>query len=102
MEDCILYTPVFMSDSAFVDWINDFLPGLELSKIKKAVIHLSQNYRLSTDYLCEILHKLRKEDFQYRTCIDLAIENRQSIADWLHRLTPEEFKVTKIGYKLNL
>lgn len=42
-------------------------------------------------------------DFQehdFKLCMDLAVENRQRIADWLHRLAPGEFKSIKIGYKM--
>ena len=142
VEDYTLFLPEFMRDSAFIDRIHGFLPGWGLPKIKKAGTHLSQNYGLATDYFCEIIHELRKVDFQHRImsrveltgdltirdeksvlriasgmlkilcphgkfeepdfklCMDLALQNRQRIADWLQRLAPGEFKAIRIGYKV--
>lgn len=64
VEDFTYVLPQFMRDSAFVDRINGIIPGWKLPKIKKPEIHLSQNYGFSSDYFSEILHELRKMDFQ--------------------------------------
>uniref|UniRef100_A0A7C4TBJ5 Uncharacterized protein n=1 Tax=candidate division WOR-3 bacterium TaxID=2052148 RepID=A0A7C4TBJ5_UNCW3 len=73
VEDFTYILPEFMRDSAFVDRINGIIPGWKLPKIKKPELHLSQNYGFSTDYFSEILHELRKIDFQteLKSIVDL-------------------------------
>ena len=58
MPDC-------MSDSAFVDRIHGMIPGWEMPKIKQSELHLSNGYGIITDYFCEVMHELRKENFGY-------------------------------------
>lgn len=136
--------PGFMRDSAFVDRVHGFIPGWELPKLRKAEEHLSHGYGLVTDYFCEIMHALRRKDFQHiinehihltgdvtfrdergikkiangmlkilcphggiteeelKISIDLALEYRQRIADWLYVLSPGEFKRRQLGYKVML
>lgn len=134
--------PDFMRDSAFVDRLHGFIPGWQLPKLRKAEEHLSQSYGLVTDYFCEIMHALRRRDFQHivnehvqltgdvtfrdergikkiasgmlkilcphgifsrqelEICMDLATEYRQRIADWLHVVSPGEFKRKNLRYKV--
>ena len=141
-EDLAEAIPPFMRDSAFVDRIHGLLPGWELPKIMRTELNLSQDHGLATDYFCEILHELRKVDFQHyisRSCtlsdeatirdekaikklasgmlkilcphgefsledlclvLDLAIEYRQRVADWLHTIAPGEFKEKQLSYEL--
>jgi len=58
------YLPNFMRDAAFLDRIHGLLPGWELPKILRSDIHLAQGYGLATDYLSEILHRLRAYSFE--------------------------------------
>lgn len=134
--------PPFMKDSAFIDRVHGFIPGWRLPKLMKAGEHLSRNYGLISDYFCEIMHNLRRKDFEHiinehvqvsdnatfrdergirkiasgmlkilcphgkfseedlRICMDLAIEYRQRIGDWLSDLSPGEFKRKKLAYKI--
>jgi len=54
----------FMKDTAFLDRIHGLLPGWELPKILKSDIYLAQGYALATDYLSEILHRMRAYSFE--------------------------------------
>ncbi|ODS38775.1 MAG: TIGR02688 family protein [Candidatus Altiarchaeales archaeon WOR_SM1_79] len=56
--------PKIMQDTAFLDRLNGFIPGWELIRIQKSSTHLTTNFGFAADYLCEILHELRKIDFQ--------------------------------------
>ena len=145
IEEFANVLPEFLrKDSAFVDRIHGFIPGWELPKIMQSEIHLSKNYGFVNDYFCEILHELRKQDFQIhitkdvelssdekvtirdekaikktaagllkvlcpndefgddelKLCMDIAIEYRQRVADWLHKLSPGEFKRKHFRYKI--
>ena len=40
-------------------------------------------------------------DSELKMCMDIAVEYRQRIVDWLHQLSPGEFKEKKIGYEMN-
>jgi ATP-dependent Lon protease len=145
VEDYSSVIPECMKDSAFIDRIHGLIPGWELPKILETEIHLAKGFGFITDYFCEILHELRKEDFQHyisenvkltsepekltirdeksikkiasgmlkilcphgkfteedlMTCMNLAVEYRQRVVDWLHKLAPGEFKKTKLGYKI--
>jgi len=53
------YLPNFMKDTAFLDRIHGLIPGWELQKILRSDIHLAQGYGLATDYLSEVLHRMR-------------------------------------------
>jgi ATP-dependent Lon protease len=75
IEDFTYVLPEFMRDSAFIDRINGLIPGWELPKIKKPEIHLSQNYGFSVDYFSEILHELRRRDFQTELTKRVSLEN---------------------------
>jgi len=57
--------PECMRDSAFVDRIHGFIPGWELPKILQSDIHLSSGYGFVSQYFCEVVNELRKEDFQH-------------------------------------
>lgn len=75
IEDFTYVLPEFMRDSAFVDRINGIIPGWKLPKIKKPEKHLSQDYGFSSDYFSEILHELRKMDFQTELKRIINLEN---------------------------
>lgn len=57
------YLPNFMKDAAFLDRIHGLLPGWELPKILRSDIHLAHGYGLATDYLSEVLHRMRAHSF---------------------------------------
>ncbi|MEM3539113.1 MAG: BREX system Lon protease-like protein BrxL [Nitrososphaerales archaeon] len=144
-EDYSSVLPECMRDSAFIDRIHGFIPGWELPKIMQTEVHLSKGYGFITDYFCEILHELRKEDFQHyvtekveltstpekltirdeksikkiasgilkilcphgefsdeelKICMNIAIEYRQRVHNWLCKLSPGEFKEKKLGFNL--
>jgi len=40
------------------------------------------------------------EDEYLKLALELAIEYRQKIADWLHYIAPGEFQMKKIGYRV--
>jgi len=75
IEDFTYVLPDFMRDSAFIDRINGLIPGWQLPKIRKPEAHLSQNYGFSVDYFSEILHELRKMDFQSEITKRIDLEN---------------------------
>ena len=64
-EDFSTVMPDCMNDSAFVDRIHGMIPGWEMPKIKQSELHLCNGYGLITDYFCEIMHELRKENFSH-------------------------------------
>lgn len=57
------YLPSFMRDTAFLDRIHGFIPGWRLPKILSSDRHLASGYGLASDYLAEVLHRLRGEAF---------------------------------------
>lgn len=75
IEDFTYVLPDFMRDSAFIDRINGLIPGWQLPKIRKPEAHLSQNYGFSVDYFSEVLHELRKMDFQSEITKRIDLEN---------------------------
>jgi len=40
------------------------------------------------------------DDKELKVALDLAVEYRQRIADWLHFMRPGEYERKKIGYKI--
>ncbi len=64
LGNIIDYLPDFMKDAAFLDRIHGLLPGWELPKILRSDIHLAQGYGLATDYLSEMLHRMRTKSFE--------------------------------------
>ena len=143
VEDYSSVMPECMKDSAFIDRLHGFIPGWELPKIEQTEVHLSKGYGFIADYICEIMHELRKEDFQryiadkvklyadhgkvtirdqksihrmasgllkllcphrkfsekeLKICMDLAIESRQQIHQWLCEISPGEFSHKKLRY----
>lgn len=52
--------PSFLQVEALIDRIHYYLPGWEIPKIRPDAS--SKDYGLITDYLCEIMHELRKID----------------------------------------
>jgi ATP-dependent Lon protease len=77
IEDFSAVMPDCMNDSAFVDRIHGMIPGWEMPKIKQSEVHLCNGYGLITDYFCEVMHELRKENFSYNVSkrICLSAEN---------------------------
>src|SRR5207249_1350613 len=55
-----------LRDSAFIDRIHACIPGWELPKIQLTEIHLSKSMGFAADYFSEILHEMRKLNFQAR------------------------------------
>ncbi|MFQ6126224.1 MAG: BREX system Lon protease-like protein BrxL [Candidatus Heimdallarchaeota archaeon] len=55
--------PTEMRETAFIDRFNGFIPGWELPRIQQSEKHLAKNYGFVSDYFAEILHELRKIDF---------------------------------------
>src|SRR5260370_12144750 len=52
--------PDFLQVEAFIDRLHGYLPGWEIPKIHPG--SLAQEYGFITDYLCEIMHELRRKD----------------------------------------
>lgn len=52
--------PDFLQVEAFIDRLHGYLPGWEIPKIHPA--SLAQDYGFITDYFCEIMHELRRQD----------------------------------------
>jgi ATP-dependent Lon protease len=50
--------PSFLQVEALIDRLHYYLPGWEIPKISP--VSASQNYGFITDYLCEIMHELRR------------------------------------------
>ena len=137
--------PECMRDSAFVDRIHGFIPGWEFPKISQSDVHLANGYGFVSQYFCEILNELRKEDFQHyvadrvdlsshptrlgirdeksirrvasgllkilcphgefgneelKTCMDIAVEYRQRVHDWLCELSPGEFEPKQFTFTI--
>ena len=59
----LYYLPSFMRDTAFLDRIHGFVPGWRLPKILSSDRHLASGYGLASDYLAEVLHRLREASF---------------------------------------
>jgi ATP-dependent Lon protease len=69
-------------DSAFFDRLHGCIPGWELPKIQAAGIHLSNSLGFAADYFCEILHEMRKTDFQQLVKRKISIDgSRVTIRD---------------------
>lgn len=51
--------------SAFLDRLAGIVPGWELDSIKDPRIAYTKNYGFAADYFSEILHKIRRENYQY-------------------------------------
>ena len=52
--------PDFLQVIAFIDRIHAYLPGWEIPKLTPQ--SYAKDYGFITDYLCEIMHELRKTD----------------------------------------
>ncbi|MGB9694049.1 MAG: BREX system Lon protease-like protein BrxL [Fervidobacterium sp.] len=125
-----------------IDRIHGIIPGWELPKISMSTRHLSRGYGIASDYFCETMHELRKQNYTHiidqeieltgdytirderavkriasgllkllnpnesidktelKTIMDIAIEYRKRINDWLHILSPGEFPKKEISYTL--
>ena len=137
--------PECMRDSAFVDRIHGFIPGWELPKIMQSDLHLSNGYGFVSQFFCEVMNELRKNDFQHyiadrvelssqggrlgirdeksirklasgilkilcphgefsdeelKISMDIAVELRQRVHDWLCRLSPGEFETKRLCYSI--
>jgi len=62
-SSALSYLPSFMRDTAFLDRIHGFIHGWELPKIMESGKHLASGYGLASDYLAEVMHRLRSESF---------------------------------------
>ena len=65
--------PDFLQVEAFIDRLHGYLPGWEIPKIHPG--SLAQDYGFITDYLCEIMHELRRKD------VLGSIKNRYELLD---------------------
>jgi ATP-dependent Lon protease len=74
---CFEALPKVMQDTAFLDRLNGFIPGWELSRIKKSKVHLTPYYGFAADFFCEICHEMRKLNFQ--RYIDQKVEFGSSV-----------------------
>ncbi|MGB9853892.1 MAG: BREX system Lon protease-like protein BrxL [Candidatus Bathyarchaeales archaeon] len=125
-----------------IDRIHGIIPGWELPKISMSARHLSRGYGIASDYFCETMHELRKQNYTHiidqeieltgdytirderavkriasgllkllnpnesidktelKTIMDIAIEYRKRINDWLHILSPGEFPKKELSYTL--
>jgi ATP-dependent Lon protease len=137
--------PECMRDSAFIDRIHGFIPGWDFPKISQSDVHLANEYGFVSQYFCEILNELRKEDFQHyvaervdlsshparlgirdeksirrvvsgllkilcphgefvdeelRMCMEIAVEYRQRVHDWLCELSPGEFQPKQFTFAI--
>lgn len=52
--------PSYLQEEAFIDRLHTYLPGWEIPKITPE--SASKDYGFITDYLCEIMHELRRID----------------------------------------
>lgn len=52
--------PDFLQVEAFIDRLHGYIPGWEIPKIHPG--SLAKDYGFITDYLCEIMHELRRQD----------------------------------------
>jgi len=103
-EDINYALPEFMrNDTAFIDRIHGVIPGWEIPKIKKSEVHLSKNYGFSVDYFSEILHELRKIDFnpliRYRVKLSDNVTIRDEIG--IYRLASGLTKILFPDKKFN-
>ena len=103
-EDINYALPDFMrNDTAFIDRIHGVIPGWEIPKIKKSEVHLSKNYGFSVDYFSEILHELRKIDFnpliRYRVKLSDNVTIRDEIG--IYRLASGLTKILFPDKKFN-
>ena len=62
VEDFTYVLSKEMRDSAFIDRIHGVVPGWELPKIRMSSRHLSRGYGIASDYFCEIMHEMRKQN----------------------------------------
>jgi hypothetical protein len=62
VEDFTYVLSKEMRDSALIDRIHGVVPGWELPKISMSTRHLSRGYGIASDYFCEIMHEMRKQD----------------------------------------
>lgn len=75
------YLPSFMRDTAFLDRIHGFIPGWELPKIMESSKHLASGYGLASDYLAEVMHRLRGESLEGVLQDHVELEGQYTIRD---------------------
>lgn len=122
--------------------VHGLIPGWILPKISMSKFHLSRGYGIASDYFAEVLHEMRKLNYQHiidqevelvgnytirderavkkvasgllkllipncsfsrselKAVMDVAVEYRNRVNDWLHILSPGEFPKKRLGYKL--
>jgi ATP-dependent Lon protease len=65
VEDFTYVLSKDMRDSALIDRVHGVIPGWELPKISMSTRHLSRGYGIASDYFCEIMHELRKQNYTH-------------------------------------
>jgi len=142
VEDFTYVLSKDMRDSALIDRVHGVAPGWELPKISMSTRHLSRGYGIASDYFCEIMHEMRKQNYTHiidqevdligdytirdersvkriasgllklinpsgsidktelKTIMDIAIEYRKRVNDWLHILAPGEFLKKELSYTI--
>lgn len=65
VEDFTYVLSKEMRDSALIDRIHGVIPGWELPKISMSTRHLSRGYGIASDYFCEVMHEMRKQDYTH-------------------------------------
>lgn len=125
-----------------IDRVHGIIPGWELPKISMSTRHLSRGCGIASDYFCETMHELRKQNYTHiidqeteltgdytirdersvkriangllklinpnesidktelKTIMDIAIEYRKRVNDWLHIRAPGEFPKKELNYTL--
>lgn len=56
--------------------------------------------RLASGFLKLITPHGEVKDDELKLAVDLAVEYRQRVADWLHFMAPGEYERKKIGYQI--
>ncbi|MBS7609959.1 ATP-dependent Lon-type protease, partial [Candidatus Bathyarchaeota archaeon] len=56
--------------------------------------------RTASGFLKLLYPNGKVDDEALRTCLDLAVEYRQRVHDWLYHVSPGEFRPKKLGYSL--
>lgn len=71
---CFELLPPIMQHKAFLDRLTAFVPGWEIGRIGQRQEHLTPYYGFAADYFCEILHLLRRVNFQNHIDQHVALE----------------------------
>ncbi|MGB9708656.1 MAG: BREX system Lon protease-like protein BrxL [Infirmifilum sp.] len=77
----ISHLPSFMHDTAFLDRVHGFIHGWELPKIMKSDEHLARGYGIASDYLAEVLHRIRTESLEKEVESTFELQGAPTIRD---------------------